>query len=129
MASTVRTTGVINIDGQIASNINQLNAKIDSRLRVDPADIDLIRDSYNLYRQHTHQMYDLQFSAFPNTAPQPTSDRTTTSLVVSGAPDMIVSIAMDKDNHGTLADTIFDLILNFNSFVDTHFHEWDDQAF
>jgi hypothetical protein len=129
MPSTVRTTGIINIDSQISSNINQLNSKINSRLRVAPVDIDLIRDTYNLFKQHTHQMYDLQFSAFGNTSPQPTSARTTESLGINGAPDMTIPIVVDHNNHGTFADTIFDLILNFNNFVDTHFHEWDDQAF
>lgn len=129
MPSTVRTTGVTNIDGQISTNTSILNGKIASRLRVLPEDIDLIKDTYNLYIQHTHQMYDLQYAAFANTPPRGSADRTTTSESTEGATALPYTIQLDDDNHTSMADDVFDMVENFNNFAHGHYHEWDDQAF
>jgi len=128
MPTTGRTTGVVNIDGQISTNTGILNGKIASRLRVTPADIDLIKDTYNLFRLHSHQMYDLIYAAYPNTNPHPTSARTVTSTNVIGATDETYTVEFDDDDHGTMADNIFTLIDTFNNYAHVHHHEWDDAS-
>ena len=128
MPSEGRTTGTININGQIGTNTSILNGKMQSRLRISPADIDLIKDTYNLFIQHTHQMYDQEFLAFANTAPKASEDRTTTSTVPYQSAPRSYTVAFDKDDHEQMATDIFDLILYFNSYVYQHLHEWQDSS-
>jgi len=129
MVSEVRTTGVININGQIGTNTSILNGVINSRKRIRPADIDLIKQTYNLFIQHTHQMYDESYRAYENTPPRESSDRTTTSAAVYTAPNLGYTIVFDSDAQGSMADNIFDLVNKFNSYIYTHYHEWQDESF
>lgn len=129
MPSQVRTTGLLDIDGDISNNIALLRIKIDSRQRIYPADLDLLKDTYNLYIQHTHQLYDEQYRAYANTNPRGSASRTVDSTTGIGMTNLPYTIEMDKADHEQMALDIFDLIIEFNDYAHTHFHEWDDTAF
>lgn len=129
MASTVRTTGVINISGTIGANTGVLNGLIGQRKRVKPVDIDLIRQSYELFRQHTHQYFDQQYLAYPNTAPRSSASRTSTTEAVKNAPVDSDTILAGADNYKTFSSQVFELISNFNNYVHVHAHDFEDQVF
>jgi hypothetical protein len=88
-ATAGRTTGLISIDGQIFTDVTILLNKIVSRKRVDLSDVDLIKDLYNLFRVHTHSMFDQESSGY-GTWPVPTLSATDNSY---GAGDYITNEA------------------------------------
>lgn len=129
MVAEVRATGVVNISGTIAVNVAILNGLVDQRKRITPADLDLIRQSYELFRAHTHQYYDQQYLATPNTPPQGSSARTATTSAVKDAVVDATAIQAGADNYDTFSDHVFELIANFNNYVHVHRHDFDDQVF
>jgi len=127
MATTNRNTGVININGTISANTGVLNDLIQVRKRIKPADIDLIRTTYELFRAHTHQYFDQGYLAYANTPPRGSTSTTRTSATVKNAPLDATPILAGADNYDTFSDEVFELISNFNNYVHVHAHDFEDE--